>query len=134
MLVKNENNEWVELSAYANEILTEGLGDELVTEEDAQNALAELYLLHHQEQEQMFLNKSESSERMTIERINRGKLLEWLRKIFCSIIKSGTFNDIIERVIEAIAGMIPFGRLLKELVKKIIKYFLQLGIDKVCPA
>jgi hypothetical protein len=54
MLIKNENMKLVDLSIYSNEILTEGLGEGEVTEQDAQNALAQLYISYTEEQAEEF--------------------------------------------------------------------------------
>jgi len=135
MLVKNENNEFVELKIYANEILSEGLGDETVTEEDAENALAELYLSYIKQQPNTFLvNKSENLASLTVESINKVSLWEELRKIFCQLVNTeSTFSKIIDYVLEAIAHIIPLGVFVKSLVKVIIKTFLKWGIGRLCP-
>ena len=44
MNVLNEQFQLVSTAVYANQILSEGLGETIVTEQQAQNALAELYL------------------------------------------------------------------------------------------
>lgn len=134
MLVKNENNELVELKTYANEIISEGLGDEIVTEEEVENVLAELYVLQYKEQSQMFLYENESFVGLTIESINKSKLLEWIREAFCAIASTDIFDNVIEKIIEIVVRFFPFISLFKDKVKKIIKHFLQKGIAKICPA
>ncbi|MCX8534581.1 hypothetical protein [Chryseobacterium luquanense] len=133
MLVKNENNELVELKKYADEILAEGLGDDVVSEEDAENALAELYLLQTQEQSKMFLMEDANFTGLTITSINKRGLWERLKSIFCSIVKEDSIiGNIVDVILEAVASVIPLGTFVKSLVKKLIKFFLQRGIAKVC--
>lgn len=135
MLVKNENMKLVDIATYSNEILAEGLGQSNVTEQDAKDALAELYLAYIQEQPNMFLvNKIEPFTVLTIESIDKKSLWEKLREIFCSIVREdSTFSKIIDFILEAIGQIIPLGVFIKALVKVIIKFFLQWGIGRACP-
>lgn len=133
MLVKNENNEFVELTDYVNQIFMEGLG-EIVTEEEAQEALAQMYLESARQPEMFMINKTEAFSRISIESIDKFGLWSVVRKAFCKIARSGlTIDEIINYILNFIGGLIPGGNLIGELIGKIIRYFLQKGIDKVCP-
>lgn len=136
MLVQNEEGQLVDISAYAGELLVEGFGSEAVTEEDAQNALAEMFANANQIQaEKFFLNFNKEAEAMTIAKVNKGGLWQKIKEFFCKIVKEdSTFNKIIEFILEAIASVIPMGVFIKALVKKIVKFLLGEGIKKVCPA
>lgn len=134
MLIRNENMKLVDISVYSDEILTEGLGQGEVTEEEAQNALAELYIAHAREQANMFLVNNLWTSALTVESINVGGLWDTLKKIFCSIVQAdSTFGKIIDFILKAISEIIPLGVFIKSLVKIIIKYFLQIGIGRICP-
>lgn len=124
----------VDISVYSNEILTEGLGQAEVTEQDAQNALGELYISYTQEQSEMFLVNSVNAMSLTAASVNLPALWSKLKEIFCSIVREDSiFGKIIDFILEAIAQIIPLGVFVKSLVKIIIKYFLQKGIGAVCP-
>lgn len=135
MFARNENLRLVTLSIYADEILTEGLGQGEVTEQEAKNALGELYLNSQKLQVQEFFNPHKDvSESLTLENLNTGNLWTQLRKIFCSIIQENSiFNKIIEFILDAISQIIgPLGVLIKTLVKIIIKFLIQEGVKLVC--
>lgn len=133
-MIKNENMKLVDISVYSNEILTEGLGQAEVTEQDAQNALAELYISYTQEQSEMFLVNNVNAVSLTAASVNLQALWNRLKEIFCSIVREDSiFGKIIDVILEAIAQIIPLGVFVKSLVKMIIKYFLQKGIGSVCP-
>lgn len=135
MSIRNENRQYVEVSAYASELLVEGLGEGEVTEQDAQNALAELWVANRQEEDQRLLVNKGAFAVLTVQDVNKEGLWDELKKIFCDIIKGESiFGKIVDYVLEAIAKLIPLGIFIKALVKVIIKFFLQKGIDWVCPA
>jgi len=136
MLVRNENQQLVNTSTYTNEILNEGLGADTVTEAMAQNALAELYISANQDISSTILanNRMETFVPLNVDSFNLIGLWTELKRIFCSIVKEdSTYGKIIDAILEAIASIIPLGKLVKKFVKVIIKFFLQEGIDKVCP-
>ncbi|WP_142717850.1 hypothetical protein [Chryseobacterium rhizoplanae] len=124
----------VDLSVYSNELLTEGLGQGEVTEQDAQNALAQLYISYAEEQAKVFLVSNMHFTTLTIDNVNLQGLWTRLKEIFCSIVREDSiFSKIIDFILEAIGQIIPLGIFVKSLVKIIIKYFLQKGIGAVCP-
>ena len=62
-----------------------------------------------------------------------GDLLKKLKKIVCRIIKdTSTAEDIISAILEGIAVLIPGGVVIKTILKKIVKYFLERGYQKIC--
>ncbi|WP_343530860.1 hypothetical protein [Pedobacter sp.] len=134
MLIRNEKMQMVPIRAYVDELLVEGLGEGEVTEQDAQDALAELYLQNNRYQLEAFFEGNGKEAFMAVN-LNKGSLWEELKRIFCSIVQEGSvFDKIIEFILEAIAAIIPFGVFIKGLVKRIIKFFLQRGIEWICPA
>lgn len=137
MFVKNENNEFVPAGSYAAEILSEGLGLEQVTEEEAQDALAELYVNGYNEEiETVFNPEFKATEKVDVTVINKRSLWERLKKILCDFIKgegSTVWAEIIEKVLEFISGAIRGGKLIKKLVKAIVKYIIDYGLGKLCP-
>lgn len=134
MLIRNEKMQMVPIRAYVDELLVEGLGEGEVTEQDAQDALAELYLQNNRYQLEAFFEGNGKEAFMAVN-LNKGSLWEELKRIFCSIVQEDSvFDKIIEFILEAIAAIIPFGVFIKGLVKRIIKFFLQRGIEWICPA
>nr|MBI1230297.1 hypothetical protein [Cytophagales bacterium] len=138
MLVKTENNEFVPAAIYVAEILSEGLGLEQVTEEDAQDALAELYVNgYNEESATVFSSGIMPLQKASLAAIDKGDLWKRLKKFLCDFIKedgSATWGEIVEKVLEFLSGLIPGGILIKKLVKAIVKYIIDYGIGKLCPA
>ncbi|WP_430612579.1 hypothetical protein [Flavobacterium sp. JP2137] len=133
MLVQNEQEQLLTISAYAEQLLREGLGGETVTEADAQNALGELFLVNYQEQSQLFLNQPAGFTALTLHDVNL--FIPWrkLKEAFCEILKGDDIlGHIIEWVIEAILTVIGGGKFIATLVKKIVKYFMGIGSEAMC--
>lgn len=137
MQVRTENNEFVSAASYAAEILLEGLGLEQVTEEDAQDALAELYVTGYNEEIETVFNPGiMAMQKASIAAIDRSALWERLKKFLCDFIKedgSTIWGEIVEKVLEFVSGLIPGGILIKKLVKAIVKFIIDYGLGKLCP-
>ena len=101
-LIRNEKLQFVEISNYTNEILLEGLGHNTVTEQDAKNALAELYVENSKLQSQKFFNNNFKGAQatVTVQSLNLDKLWDDLKDIFCSIAKEDSiFTKIIDFIL-----------------------------------
>lgn len=137
MYVKTENNEWVSAASYAAEILSEGLGLEPVTEEEAQDALAELYVIGYNEEIATVLNPGIIAvQTVDVTAINKRNLWERLKEAICDFIKgegSTIWGDFVEKVLDFVSIIIPGGGLIKRLVKIIVKYLINYGLGRLCP-
>lgn len=138
MYVKNENNQLVSAASYAEEILMEGFDFDQVTEEDAQNALAELYVIgYNEETASMFNHAHLDTQPKSIGAVNKTALWERLRKRICDFINgagSTVWAEILEKILEFISEIVPWVGLIKRLVKAVVKYIINLGLGKLCPA
>jgi uncharacterized protein (DUF608 family) len=138
MKVKTENNELVAASIYGAEILSDGLGLEQVTEEEAQDALTEMYVLGYNEEIGIVFNPSILSvQSVDVTAINKRNLWERLKKAICDFIKgegSTVWGEILEKVLEFVSNIIPGGKLIKRLVKIIVKYIIGSGLGRLCPS
>ena len=137
MKVRTENNELVPTATYVAEILIEGLGPEQVTEEQAQDALAELYVIGYNEEIRRLFNPGiVGVQTVDAAAVNKGNLWERLREAICDFVKgegSTVWGEILEKVLEFIADIIPGGMLIKKLVKVIVKYIIGNGLGRLCP-
>jgi hypothetical protein len=138
MFVKTENNEFVPVASYAAEILSEGLGLEQVTEEEAQDALAELYAIGYNEEISKVFNPGILAvQSIDFRAINKRTLWERLKEAICDFIKgegSTIYGEILENVLDFVSGLIPGGKLIKRLVKTIVKYIIGNGLGRLCPS
>ncbi len=65
--------------------------------------------------------------------INIPDILKRIKKFICSKVGAGSSRDeIVDAIIEALAGIIPGGVIIKALAKKLVKYILDKGIDTFC--
>lgn len=61
-------------------------------------------------------------------------LFKKIKELFCRFLHEGsTASEIIDKILEAIATFIPGGILIKWLAAKIIRYFLNVGYNALCP-
>ncbi len=137
MLVRNEDFQFVTIKDYANQLLEDGLGFDAVTEQEAEDALAELIeLSNSQYYGNMFSGEVESLRALSYSvkaLIDKKKLLKEVKKAFCKIAKDdSTFKGIVEIILEAIGSVIPGGVLVVKLVKIIVKYLIGVGVKKIC--
>lgn len=139
MYVLNESNELVASHVYAKELFSEGFGFETVTEEEAEEALATLYDTSMKAQLNTLFMGNDAEKTSLLANyetlsFNRKKLWATIKEYFCRFIKEDTtFKDILTQIIEAIASVIPGGKLIKALVKIIVKYLFGQGIQIICP-
>ncbi|ERJ60659.1 hypothetical protein [Sphingobacterium paucimobilis] len=132
MLIKNEENQFVELSAYADMLLQDGLGEDSVTEEDAQQALSELYLHNQQEQSTYFISQPVGLTALTIDSINLAIPWRDFKNAFCNLIKEDSISGkIIEYVLQAIA-LVTGSNFILKLAKVILTYVLKKGVNRLC--
>jgi len=138
MHVRTENNEYVPAASYAAEILSEGLGLEQVTEEEAQDALTELYAIGYNEDIATVFNPGiVPMQKVDVGAINKQTLWDRLKEAICDFIKgegSTVWGEILEKVLDFVSGLIPGGKLIKRLVKIIVKYIIGNGMGRLCPA
>jgi len=138
MYIKNENNQLMSVADYAEEILTEGFGLEQVTEEDAQNALSELYAAGYNDEIVSIFDPGFSGlKSLESTAFDKVKLWDKLKKAVCDFINgagSTVWGEILEKLLEIISNIIPGGKLIKKLVKAIVKYIIDLGLGKLCSA
>ncbi|XZF12386.1 hypothetical protein ACTHGU_11385 [Chitinophagaceae bacterium MMS25-I14] len=60
-------------------------------------------------------------------------ILSRIRKFICKVLNgSSTTGDIIDAVLDAIASIIPGGIVIKAIIRKIVKYVLNQGVNAFC--
>lgn len=62
------------------------------------------------------------------------RIWERLRAYLCKVLNAAsTAEDIIEAILDFLVGIIPGGMVLKAIVRKILKYFINRGYEALCP-
>lgn len=62
------------------------------------------------------------------------RIWENLRAYLCKVLNAASAaEDIIEAILDFLVGIIPGGMVLKAIVRKILKYFINLGYNALCP-
>jgi hypothetical protein len=134
MVLYNENYELisqVEIDAFKKEL-------ELTSDKTAQNqseieADLEKYYV---EADQIFKkhNGIEIATPRAFLGIGKG-LFKKVKELFCSFMSAdSTASEIIDKILQALVSFIPGGVLIKWLASKIIRYFLNMGYNALCPA
>lgn len=137
MYLLNDSNELVDSHVYAKELFAEGFGFEPVTEAEAEEALATLYSTAMQQQVNLFMESGDARKTFvanySVLSLNKKNLWKTIKEYFCKFIKEdANFKDILAQIIEAIAGLIPGGKLIKALVKIIVRFLFGAGMKVVC--
>lgn len=62
------------------------------------------------------------------------RIWERLRAYLCKVLNAASAaEDIIEAILDFLIGVIPGGMVLKGIVRKILKYFINRGYEALCP-
>lgn len=134
MNVLNEQFQLVNTALYANQILSEGLGQTVVTEQEAQNALVKLYLQNYDLQNEKIINHNKKTVFLE-QKVDEIKNNLWIivKGRFCEIVQGeSTVGKIVETILNVIASVIPLGVFIKALIKIIVSFFIQQGVEMVC--
>jgi hypothetical protein len=134
MVLYNENYELisqVEIDAFKKEL-------ELTSDKTAQNqgeieADLEKYYVEADQIVKKHYGMPIDSTRAFLG-IGKG-LLKKIKDLFCRFMGvDSTASEIIDKILEALASFIPGGVFIKWLASKIIRYFLNMGYNTLCPA
>lgn len=138
MYLLNDSNELVDSHVYAKELFAEGFGFEAVTETEAEEALAMLYTSAIEQQVNLFMKQGDIRTSFManygVSSLDKKSLWKTIKEYFCKFIKEDSnFKDILAQILEAIASLIPGGKLIKALVKIIVRFLFGAGMKVVCP-
>ncbi|MFP9116515.1 hypothetical protein ACLI08_01880 [Flavobacterium sp. RNTU_13] len=63
-----------------------------------------------------------------------GNIWQRLRRYLCKVLNAASAaEDIIDAILNFLIGVIPGGMVLKGIVRKILKYFINRGYEALCP-
>jgi hypothetical protein len=140
MILVNENNELMtvkEISDLKQEIKNEYQTAPDANEEDLQSDLADYYL---NAQKSDLAKAGLMAEIKTIQtsqtfsRIGFGRSIwQKVKKALCTILSgTSTIDEIIDAVLDVLSSIIPGGKILKWLVKKIVRYIIEKTVSMFC--
>jgi len=138
MYLQNLELEQINVDDLKSELLSEVDSTEMPTEQEVKNALAEMYQQAANATAPMYYNNAESfiaqkSTNYSLQ-LAGNNIWERIRKYFCEFLnQDSTAGDIIDAILDFLASIIPGGIIIKLLVKKIVKYFLNMGYEALCP-
>ncbi len=138
MYLLNESLQPINAEALKKDILAEIENQPAVTEAEIEAGLANGYLTGISSTAKMISRSPDlfeaASKANFSPQLAGSNIWEKVRLHLCRILKKdSTASEIIDAIIEVLAGIIPGGVIIKILIKKILKYVLDMGYDRLCP-
>jgi hypothetical protein len=138
MYLLNESLQPVNAEALKRDILAEVENQPAVTEAEIEADLASGYLTGISSTAKMISRSPDlfeaASKANFSPQLAGSNIWEKVRLHLCRILKKdSTASEIIDAIIEVLTGLIPGGVIIKVLVKKILRYVLDMGYDRLCP-
>ncbi|SEI40351.1 hypothetical protein SAMN05216327_101274 [Dyadobacter sp. SG02] len=139
MLLQDENLDLIDVDSLKKEIERDLPETPVLTEDEIEDDLAEMYLSASNVTASLYYNNekiaalaSTRARSFAARRAGRG-ILKKIRDFICRFLNEGsTTSDIIDKILEALASILPGGVIIKFLVKKIVKFVLNRGIGAFC--
>lgn len=139
MLVRNENFQETELSQIVNDILNDykNTANVNVSEAEAKQALAQMVYEGSLISNQINLKSKNYAMPVAQAEYAKASVIEWiwgqLQEKVCPKFDEETEQEKIAEIIsEAIAGLIPFGIIVKRLLRLVLFFILKYGHAAVC--
>lgn len=138
MYLLNESLQPINAEALKKDILAEIENQPAVTEAEIEAGLANGYLTGISSTAKMISRSPDlfeaASKANFSPQLAGSNIWEKVRLHLCRILKKdSSASEIIDAIIEVLAGIIPGGVIIKILIKKILKYVLDMGYDRLCP-
>lgn len=136
MYITNERNELIDVQSLKAELanFTEA---ELLSQDEMEAELSTYYMSALNDDCNMYGVASPALTAMaaddfSVRRIGRG-ILRRIKEFICKVLgEDATVDQIIDAILNALATIIPGGRIIAFLVKKLIRFVIDLGIGKFC--
>lgn len=138
MYLQNLELNQIDAVAFKAEIFNDYASTPLLTEDEIARELGENYLqaanavtpLYYAQPEKF---EAERNANLSTEQAG-GSIWQRLKAFLCKVLNGASVvGDIIDAVVDFLAGIIPGGIILRGIVKKIVRYFLRWGYDGLCP-
>lgn len=138
MYLLNESLQPINAEALKKDILAEIENQPAVTEAEIEAGLANGYLTGISSTAKMISRSPDlfeaASKANFSPQLAGSNIWEKVRLHLCRILKKdSSASEIIDAIIEVLTGIIPGGVIIKILIKKILKYVLDMGYDRLCP-
>ena len=136
MILRDLEFQDINVFVFKTEVLQEVDDVEPTTEQEAAEALTQLYDEADSVLKAFLFNETYVIASKTKENsIAIGNFWEKLRHYVCSVLRAVyTREELLEAILQFIAKYIPGAIVIKPLVKRILKYLLGLAYDSLCPA
>jgi len=138
MYLQNLQLEPLNYNIIKSELLNDIDNEPIPTLDEVKESLAEMYQQASQATSQLYYSNLESlAQARTVNfsaLLAGSNLWQKLRKFLCEFLTpDSTASEIIDKIVEFIASFIPGGVFISYLVKKLIRYILNLGYAELCP-
>lgn len=125
-------------SIVKSELLNDIENEPTPTLDEVKESLAEMYQKASQATAQLYYSNLENltkarNENFSIS-LTGSSLWQKLRTFLCGFLSpDSTASEIIDKIVEFVVSFIPGGIFISYLVKKLVKYILNLGYAQLCP-
>lgn len=138
MYLLNEQLQPINADTFKKEILTEIDKQSAVTEAEIEAELANGYLAGISSTAKMISRSPDlfeaASKANFSPQLAGSNIWEKVRLHLCRILKKdSTASEIMDAIIDVLTSIIHGGVIVKIVVKKILKYVLDMGYDRLCP-
>ncbi len=138
MYLQNLQLEPLDYNVLKSELLNDIENEPNPTLNEAKEALAQMYSQASEATAQLYYSNLESftqAKNLNFSFSLAGfNLWEKLRKFLCKFLSAdSTSAEIIDKIVEFVVSVIPGGIIIKYLLKKLVRYVLDLGYAQLCP-
>lgn len=138
MYLQNLQLQPLNYNIVKSELLNDIENEPIPTLDQVKDSLAQMYEQASEATTQLYYSNSESVQHVRVENFSismaGSNLWQKLRRFLCGFLTpDSTASEIIDKIVEFVASFIPGGIFISILVKKLVRYVLNLGYIELCP-
>lgn len=139
MYLQNLQLEPLNYNILKSELLNDIENEPIPTLNEVKEVLAQMYSEASEATSQLYYSNLESVRQVRQESFSillaGSNLWQKLRTFLCGFLSTNsTASDIIDKIIEFVASFIPGGIFIGYLVRRLVRYVLNLGYSQLCPS
>jgi hypothetical protein len=138
MYLKNLDLNTLDYDVLKADLLNTIDDEEILTEEDVKQILASMYTQAGTKLSSLYYTDADAVNQVKAMQFSfdlaGNSIWQELKKFLCEVLNElSTDAEIVDKIIEFLLSIIPGGIIISFLVKKIVKYILNLGYQELCP-
>lgn len=142
MFLRDENLQLIDVEELKKELAedqSKSDWNEKIDEHRLEQELAEMYLVAANITAADFYRSEKLAEFASTRalafspKLAGRNIFRGIKKIICEVLNEGsTFGEIVDAVLDALSNFFPGGIIIKKLVKKVIRFIINLGLGNYC--